>query len=56
MDSAVVQVLNTAKADTLLIFEYGLHVVRSEKDEAVECAVEGAGGNKKESQLYRLNS
>ena len=40
MDGALLQVLNTAKADTLLIFDDALRAVRSEKDEAVECARE----------------
>ena len=39
MDSALVQVFNTAEADTMLTFDDALRAVTSEKDEAVECAV-----------------
>ena len=38
MDGALLQVVNTAKADTLLKFDDALRAVTSEKDEAVECA------------------
>ena len=58
MDSALLQVVNIAKADTLVILDEALRAARSEKDEAVDCAYvlkEEEVETEKESQLWRVN-